>query len=164
MRHLNINRKKLRSRAKIPQRSWIHRGWESAWILSRKLSNHLIPRCNRDACAPLYFSLLSSRPSSLFSGGTLQQSSQTSFRFRLSVSARFVSYTLRSPHPRKTQEAQETSMMMKMIVVCREYGKFCRVETRSISSFRAFRKLCELPSFFENESRRRRRMSSFSNG
>lgn len=106
----------MRNRAKIPQLSWIHRGQENAWILSRELSNHLISRCNRDACAPLCFSLLSSPPSSLFSGRALW-SDQTSFRFRLSVSARFVSCTLRSPHPRRTQGEQEaTRMVLEMIV------------------------------------------------
>lgn len=46
----------------------------------------------RDACASLCLSLLSSLPSSLFSGRALW-SDQTSFRFRLSVSTRFVSCT-----------------------------------------------------------------------
>lgn len=70
---------------------------------SCELSGHLIPRCDRDACASL------PPPSPLFSpppaGGAsaLLRSDQASFWFRLSTPARFASRALHSPHPPGTE-------------------------------------------------------------
>lgn len=104
-----------------------------------------------------FVSPYSRSPSS--SSGRALRSDQASFRFRLSVSARFVSRASRSPYPasRTMQGEQRTPRMISEND--RSPGP-SRVTTRSIS-LRAYRKFSE-PFFFENESRWR--TSSFSNG
>lgn len=150
-----------RSRAKISQLFWIHRGQESAWILSRELSNHLIPRWNSRRMR-----VSVSLPTLLSSFLPLLWKSALEWPDLVPVSTQCLdAFRIVYMHcvPRKTQEEQETSKRVpEMIIVRREYAKFSRVETRSTSLFRAFRKLSEPSSLFENELRRR--MSSFSNG
>lgn len=128
-----------------------------ARILSGELSNHLIPRCNRDACVSPCFSLYSPLFLPPSSPGAALRSDQTSFRFRLSVSARFVSCTLRPPlFQDDAGRAGSIEDGPGLVIARPDYARFFPPRDAIhflISS--PSRAVSESSSFFENESRRR---------
>lgn len=116
---------------------------------SHELPNHLISRCNRDACATH-----SSLPTLSLPLPPLEEALRSDqaawFRFRLSVSARFVSRTSRSPHPFRENDAREAESTVDPGGDRWENAGPSRVTMRT-TPFRAYRRYSEPSSFFRKQ-------------